>query len=82
MRPPEDRRRRPRLGVVPAADGMDARQRQMEERVTSGLPMHVRVSLTGRGFRLIHASLRKSPPRFLPLYSLHVRANDRLGRAS
>ena len=67
MQPPEDRRRRPRLGVVPAADEMDARQ--MEERVTSGLPMHVQVSLIDRGVRFIEASFPKPAPRFLPVGS-------------
>jgi hypothetical protein len=37
--------------------------------VTSELLMHVWVSLTGRGLRLIHARVRKAPPQFLPLGS-------------
>jgi hypothetical protein len=75
VRPPKDRRRRPRVAVVPAADGTDARQ--MEERVASGLPMHAQVSLIDRGVRFIEASLSKAAPRFLPIGSstTAVRAN-------
>lgn len=63
-RPLEGRNHRP--GRAAGAAGRMA-ARETKRAVTSELPMHVRVSLTGRGIRLIHASVRKSPPRFLPL---------------
>jgi len=64
-RPPEECRRRPRLGAAHAADRMDARE--MEEMVTSEVLTHVQVSLIDRGLRFIEASFRKVPPQFLPL---------------
>jgi hypothetical protein len=79
VRPPEDRRRRPRVGVVPAADGTDACQ--MEERVTSGLPMHVQVALIDRGVRFIQASFPNAAPRFLPIgSSTTARGSEPRGR--
>jgi hypothetical protein len=45
-RPPEECRRRPRLGAAHAADRMDAREK--EEMVTSEVLTHVQVSLIDR----------------------------------
>jgi hypothetical protein len=64
VRPPENRRRRPRLEAAPAADGMDARE--IERMVSSEVPAHVQVSLIDRGVRSVEASFREAPPRFLP----------------
>jgi hypothetical protein len=63
-RPLEGRNRRRGLAAGPASP-IGARETGRD--VASELPAHVRVSLTGRGLRLIHASMRKAPPRFLPL---------------
>jgi hypothetical protein len=64
--PLEGRNHHPGLAAGPA-DPMATRE--TGKAVTSELPVHVRVSLTGRGLRLIHASMRKATPRFLPLGS-------------
>jgi len=76
VRPPEDRRRRPRLEAASATDGMDARE--TEGMVTSEVPTHVQVSLIDRGSDSLRPASRRRLLDSSPLVPRHHTCKNEL----